>query len=635
MAGLIERCEALCREQGREDLLRRLASTRSRWEASDVHLLVVGEFKQGKSQLVNALVGAPVCPVDDDIASSVPLTVRYAEPPQGALLWSSEDGALGELRLEPVEVRTLAARLLAPEASGRSSDHQGTGRRLVAAEAGLPRRLLADGLSIVDTPGVGGLGSAHGAATRSLLPTAHAVLLVTDASQELTAPEVDFLRLALNACPHVAVVLTKTDLHPQWRRVAELNRHRLGDAELDLPQLAVSSRLRLLATRDQDASLNDESGFPELVGHIRRAVLSRRDELARRLVRHDVDRVLEALSGSLESERRVLSSPDQMPAVLAELTQARERAEALKKRSAKWQQTLSDGMADLNSDLEHDLRDRIRVIQAEAEAAIDAGDPGRAWPDFVEWLQERTAGAVADTFTWAEKNAAWLLAQVASHFDEATTGELPEISLADTTGLYERVRPLGHVDPGHLGLGQKALIGMKGSYGGVLMFGILTGLAGMALINPISLGAGILLGGKAYRDDAEARLARRRGEAKSIVRRQLDDVVFQISKVLRDRLREVQRAVRDHFSEVADDLSRSLGESVTGAQMAARADSQQREARLAAIARDGDTIRRLRKETAALAAATDRGAAPSTSAPAGPLPAPRRPGRPVESGGSR
>jgi ribosome biogenesis GTPase A len=27
---------------------------------------VVGEFKKGKSALINALLGSPVCPVDDD-----------------------------------------------------------------------------------------------------------------------------------------------------------------------------------------------------------------------------------------------------------------------------------------------------------------------------------------------------------------------------------------------------------------------------------------------------------------------------------------------------------------------------------------------------------------------------------------
>ncbi len=600
---LIEQCETLCRRHGRDDLLRRLASTRRRWQTSDVRLLVVGEFKQGKSQLVNALVGAPVCPVDDDIATSVPLTVAHADRPRAALLWSL-DGHLGEgdLHQEQVAAEDLTRRLRDP---GDPPGGVGPGARLVAAEAGLPRKLLAQGLCVVDTPGVGGLGSGHGAATRSVLSSAHAVLLVTDASQELTAPELDFLRQALGACPQVAVALTKTDLHPDWRRVAELDRQHLQDAGLDLPLLPVSARLRTEAARLGDAALNGESGYPELVRHLSRAVLARRDELARSLVRHDTEAVLEALTSSLRSERRVLASPDRLPAVMAELEQAQARARDLKERSAKWQQTLADGITDLNSDIDHDLRDRIRTIQAEAEAAIDDGDPGRAWPDFVEWLQDRTAGAVADTFTWAEQNSAWLMERVATHFDEDAAAGLPQIAMADTSGLSDRVRPLGDLDSGRVGLGQKALIGMKGSYGGVLMFGILTGLAGMALINPISVGAGLLLGGKAYRDDAEARLARRRAEAKNMVRRQLDEVVFQVSKVLRDRLREVQRVVRDHFSQVAEDLLRSVGESVQSAQNAARTDARQRDARIATLKADIATAERLRGLSEALGRSPD------------------------------
>ena len=63
----------------RPDLGSRLQAARKRLADPDVRVLVVGEFKQGKSQLVNALVNAPVCPVDDDIATAVPTVVRHAE----------------------------------------------------------------------------------------------------------------------------------------------------------------------------------------------------------------------------------------------------------------------------------------------------------------------------------------------------------------------------------------------------------------------------------------------------------------------------------------------------------------------------------------------------------------------------
>ena len=46
---------------------------------------------------------------------------------------------------------------------------------------------------------------------------------MTDASQELTRSEVDFLRQARELCRTVVCVLTKTDFYPAWRRIKELN----------------------------------------------------------------------------------------------------------------------------------------------------------------------------------------------------------------------------------------------------------------------------------------------------------------------------------------------------------------------------------------------------------------------------
>ena len=70
----------------RPDLTARLGRSKERLADPAVRVLVVGEFKQGKSQLVNSLVSAPVCPVDDDIATSVVTVVRHAETASVALV---------------------------------------------------------------------------------------------------------------------------------------------------------------------------------------------------------------------------------------------------------------------------------------------------------------------------------------------------------------------------------------------------------------------------------------------------------------------------------------------------------------------------------------------------------------------
>ena len=78
---------------------------------------------------------------------------------------------------------------------------------------------------------------------------------------------------------------------------------------------------------------------------------------------------------------------------------------------------------------------------------------------------------------------------------------------------------------------QKLLTGMRGGYGGMLMIGMVGTLAGLALLNPLSLGAGVLFGVKTVRDEKQAAAAKRRqAEAKTAVRKHIDEVTFQVGK---------------------------------------------------------------------------------------------------------
>ncbi len=100
---------------------------------------------------------------------------------------------------------------------------------------------------------------------------------------------------------------------------------------------------------------------------------------------------------------------------------------------------------------------------------------------------------------------------------------------------------------------------------GMLMFGMLGTFIGFAtLINPLGIGAGVMMGGKTIGDERKRIITRRQNEAKTAVRRYVDDVTFQVGKDSRDRLRAVQRDLRDHFTEQAEQLKRSLQESLAG-----------------------------------------------------------------------
>jgi hypothetical protein len=554
----------------RPDLGGRLLQTRRRLADPDVRVLVVGEFKQGKSQLVNALVNAPVCPVDDDIATAVPTVVKYAETTAAAVVREdSEDG--------PENRTEVPAGQLVKHVS--EAGNPGNKAMLSYAEVGLPRKLLSGGLVLVDTPGVGGLGSAHGAATMSALPAADAVLLVSDAAQEYTGPELEFLHAAMKLCPNVACVLTKTDLYPHWRRIEELDRGHLARAGVDAEIFPVSSVLRLHAAKSQDAALMDESGFKPLVDYLLRKVVAQSDELDRRSTSHDVLSVAEQLASGMKAELAVQEDPQRMDALVQDLTRAKARADELKQRSARWQITLNDGVADLQSDIEYDLRDRLRTIGREAEQLIDDADPAEIWEQFSDWFHQQISSAASANFVWAAERARWLSTQVAEHFAEGADVSLPELRF-DDEGIAGKVDPLEQPEHEKFSIGNQLFTGSRGGYGGMLMVGMASTLAGFALLNPLSVGAGLLFGGKTLRDEKKRMLQKRRGDAKTAVRKHIDEVTFQVGKDSRDMLRRTQRQLRDHFSALAEEVSTSISASVNAAQSAVKTSTSEREKRI-------------------------------------------------------
>ncbi|MGP6170838.1 dynamin family protein [Microbacterium sp. A204] len=569
---------------GRADLAERLEHTSARLRDPAVRVIIVGEFKQGKSKLINALVNAPVCPVDDDIATSVPLAVGYGEESSAWVLRrvdapatrsSAKKPPVRTVEREEIELSDLAQYV---SEQGNPSNERG----LLAAEVLLPRELLKGGLKLIDSPGVGGLDSSNALTTLSALSTAHAVLVVSDASQEYTEPEVQFLKHAMRVSPNVAAVLAKTDLYPEWRQVEDIDRGHLEGVGDDVPIFSVSSDLRLLAAELQDRELNDESGFPALVAHLRREVLGRAEVIHERSAVHDLLSVVEQLAISMRAELNALRNPQDTPRMIAELEEAKAKADEFRGRSAHWQVTLTDGISDLIADMEHDLRDRLRTVQREAERAIDEGDPGPIWDQISEWIDQRATSAVTETFVWTDERSRWLSEEVADLFSEGESA-IPAIDVGSTEGVLDPVEPISGLDPGRMGAGEKIYIGVRGSYGGVLMVGLATGLIGMALINPLSLLAGILVGRRAYREDMHARLARRQQEAKLLVRRYIDEVIFQVGKQLKDRLRLVQRTARDHFGSMAEELHRSLSEALNSAKTAAGSFTATRDERVIAL----------------------------------------------------
>ena len=569
VAELVRPAGKLARAEGREDLVDRLSITWSRLRSPEVRVLVVGEYKQGKSSLINALLGFQAVPVDDDIATCIPTTVRYAEKSAAFVVRPGNNGD-GETR---EEVPLDRAGALISEL-GNPGNREG----LSSAEVSVPSELLKQGLVLVDTPGVGGIASAHNAATMAALPFADAVLFVSDASQELTGPELEFLKTSRDLIPNIVSVLTKIDFYPEWRRILEIDRKHLEAAGVVAGVVPLSSTLRANALMANNAALNKESGFPQLTKLLREHIIARGEQLAVRTAVHDLLAVLEQLDERHIAAIKVLKDPDQAGEVVDKLKAAKEQAEQLRATSARWQQTLNDGFQDLTADVDYELRMRLREVAREADEAIEQSDPTKIWNEFQGWLERRVTREITEIYGLVSTRTKELVDRVSEHFEQAQPdiGDSPSVEAPER--ILQGVGGPGGLQDRKVALFSQGLNVIRSSYGGISMFGMVSNIAGvgMAMLNPLSIGLGVILGGKSIVDDRDRRLMQARQEAKQAHRKYTEEITLQVGKDSRDTLRRVQRGLRDAFTDVASELQRSVSEALQAAQAAVKSDQEER-----------------------------------------------------------
>ncbi|MEV0294102.1 dynamin family protein [Nocardia sp. NPDC050710] len=558
---ILDELREMARSAGRDDLSGRLSMVRARVGDPRVRLVVVGEPKNGMSTLVNSLVGAQVSATDSPL--SVPVIVEYGPQPTATLVKSVGGGRTERQSVDPLD----------PGPALRADG-------VIRAEFTEPSPLLADGIVVMDAPGA----PADEHIKWSMIAAADAVLYVVDAGGELGAEQLGYLERVQQLCPTVICVLNKIDMHPQWAHVQQRNRDLLDAAGLGFAVAPVSALLHRQAGMAGNYQRDIESGMPQLIDHLRDYVVARADSVAVNAAVRDIRLVSDHLAMTLHSEAEALRDPRRRAQITEQLAAARDQAEQLRQRTANWQVTLVDGSTELMADIEHDLRHRLRNLVRDAEAEITQTDPARGWKDFGTDLDARICEAVEENFVMAHYRSVELCEQVASKFPaDNRTPPLPDLRLENPGEVLEPVASLEPLESAKASVTQQFLSGLRGSYGGILMVGLATSLLGMSLVNWYSAGAGVLLGVNALWDDRKNRKLRRRAEAKVAVARLMDDVIFQVSKESRNRLRAMQRTLRDHFTDIATETLRTADDALRAAEEAYGKYGDRREERIAEL----------------------------------------------------
>lgn len=359
---------------------RLLADSRDRLAAGRFHVVACGEFKRGKSSLLNALVERQgLFPVDPDIATCAVTRLSWGAQSSATVYFAQTDP--GDPASAPPPVR-----IPVEQTAGYVTEkgNPGNAKNVLRIEMEMDLPQLGSGLVLVDTPGVGSVNPAHTAATRAELRFADAILFVASAAEPLGTAELGFLRHAVAHCPIVVTAITMIDKLVDAEPVVSEAAARIAQATgLDpaaLVVVPVSAFRKYDALESADPELLADSGFPELEAQLWGG-------LAATCGAAQVEAALDAMQAALDEAAAPIDNDlaalrGDPGKVAAELREKLETFHRLKTNARSWKRDLQDDLDRavrpvrhrLESDLD-EIRDDFRVSLA-SPATLE--NPNRA-----------------------------------------------------------------------------------------------------------------------------------------------------------------------------------------------------------------------------------------------------------------
>jgi len=171
----------LCRHQ--EEETRKL---QERLEDKKVTIAVIGQFKRGKTTLINTILGAPLLPVGIVPITAAITRIEYAEQKDDV------DSTMATVYFtNGLSQQVPAADLHAYISEQENHDNE---RGVAEVELLTDADFLKDGLTLVDTPGVGSVHEQNSKSAMDFARESDGVIFMLSVDSPLNQIEVDFLR---------------------------------------------------------------------------------------------------------------------------------------------------------------------------------------------------------------------------------------------------------------------------------------------------------------------------------------------------------------------------------------------------------------------------------------------------------
>jgi hypothetical protein len=392
--------------------------------------------------------------------------------------------------------------------------------------------------------------------------------------------------------------MSKLDLYPDAEALVAANRRHLDAAGLeDVPIVAVSSVLHLLALAETSSDLEAESNFEQLFDVIHQRIW---DPTRRRGIAGaglQMASVAAHLSIPLDAAREAARSPEDAARTIQRLAEMQDRVQQLRSATARWQQRLGEGIQEAIADLDHDLRTKLRVVArtAEGRAETDANNPADDLV-FEIWLHKAAMEAVLAHYTAIRDRASALAGEVAQQFQafERDTGF--HVEAAAPTDRLASIHVVREPSPVKDGLLRRIITTTQGYSSGLVLassvFALWNPVAWLPLLTVPVAG---YMARRAFSDDRARRRTLRSQELKRLAKSYIDEISFEVQKDARDTIRRLHREIRAHFIERTQQLERTLQQALAAAEQAGAAPGDEApDAPVLALQRTADTVRHMR-----------------------------------------
>jgi len=241
----------------------RLTELRQRLLQGRFHLAVLGQFKRGKSTLLNALLGEEVLPMALVPLTAIPTFIQYGQVPQAKAYFQDERQPKVCVAHEAGAIKSFLSRFVTEQGNPRNQ------LGLSYVEVAHPAAILHSGVVLIDTPGIGSTFRHNTEMTLNFLHKCDAALFLVSADPLITEVEVSFLQHTREKITRLFFALNKVDylsLEDRRQAVDFLREVLVEQAGLEenIPILSVSARQGLAARLAADSPGWQKSGMAEV-----------------------------------------------------------------------------------------------------------------------------------------------------------------------------------------------------------------------------------------------------------------------------------------------------------------------------------------------------------------------------------